>query len=244
MTLPKIAIPMFSIILPSTGKSVMLRSMTTKEYKLLLIAKETADDEQEIITIKQVLNNCICDDLDIDNLTWYDAEYLFTKLVISSKAEKGVTQFYKCKAKIDEQVCGMVNEIYINIDEAVISINTNELLLKSKDVDTNEIIMKFTYPTLGNMSKFKTVVNEEDKINFFNELLTVVSSGEDIYIKGRDFDALEAGIMIDALTETQLEELIKFIDDMPQIKLDHSFLCQKCGTNHKIELRGMNDFFY
>ena len=46
MSLPKIDAPIFETILPSTGEKIHFRPFTVKEEKILLIAKEAADEEQ------------------------------------------------------------------------------------------------------------------------------------------------------------------------------------------------------
>ena len=45
MSLPKIKLPIHSLILPSTGEKVLFTPFTVKEEKLLLLA---ADDDEEV----------------------------------------------------------------------------------------------------------------------------------------------------------------------------------------------------
>jgi hypothetical protein len=245
MKLPKIAVPMFNIDLPSTGKPIAMKSMRTAEYKILLIAKETNNNEQIITAIKQVLNNCICDSkIDVDNLSWYDAEWLFVKLIVSSKADKMVKLSYKCNiSKEDKSKCDTINNIEINIDEVKINVDKNELLLKALDESGTDIVMKFVYPTLSDIEKFKNLSSEIDKMDIFNELLVAVSVGNDLFIKNKDFGSAEAEDLINSLSDDHIKELLTFIKNMPVLKLDYDFICTGCGHKHNVVLKGIKDFF-
>jgi len=61
MSLPKIDLPIFELELPSTGKKVKYRPFTVKEEKILLVAQESKEPEQTILSVKQIVNNCLID---------------------------------------------------------------------------------------------------------------------------------------------------------------------------------------
>ena len=48
MTLPRIAVPKYTLIVPSSGKEVSYRPFLVKEEKILLIAMESEEDTQMI----------------------------------------------------------------------------------------------------------------------------------------------------------------------------------------------------
>ena len=64
MALPKIRLPLFEVEIPSTQQKTTYRCFTVKEEKILLMAKESQEIDQVVLSIKQVLNNCVND---IDN---------------------------------------------------------------------------------------------------------------------------------------------------------------------------------
>ena len=74
MGLPKIDMPIFTMVLPASKETVKYRPFTVKEEKILLIARETKDLDQIILSIKQVINNCLLDK-DIDDLSMVDLEF-------------------------------------------------------------------------------------------------------------------------------------------------------------------------
>ena len=66
--LPKLDIPTYEIKLISNNKAVRYRPFLVKEQKLFLMASESTDAKETLKTVKQVLRNCILDDINIDSL--------------------------------------------------------------------------------------------------------------------------------------------------------------------------------
>ena len=80
MSLPTITVPQYSLILPSTGKEYKYRPFLVKEEKILLIAMESEDEKQIIDATVNIIKNCIVGEIDIDDLTIFDIEYIFLQL--------------------------------------------------------------------------------------------------------------------------------------------------------------------
>ena len=74
MSLPKINYPLFDIVIPSSSKKIKMRPFLVKEEKILLMAQSSTDSRDIVLAIKQVVNNCIIDDLDVEKLTTFDLE--------------------------------------------------------------------------------------------------------------------------------------------------------------------------
>ena len=89
MALPKIDQPLFEITIPSTGKKARYRPFTVKEEKILLIAQESKDMSQIILSIQQVLGNCVTDAV-IDQLAVFDLEYL----ILNIRANPSTTKYH------------------------------------------------------------------------------------------------------------------------------------------------------
>ena len=79
MSLPKINTPIFELILPSTEKPIKYRPFLVKEQKILLIAMESGDERSMMTAIKQIINNCAVDQVDVDKLPVFDLEYFFIR---------------------------------------------------------------------------------------------------------------------------------------------------------------------
>ena len=93
--LPKLDVPIHSVNLISTGKPIRFRPFLVKEQKLFLMASESEDPNEMIGVIRQVLKNCVLDEVDVDNLPTFDLEYLFMNLRARS-VEEVVNLRYKC----------------------------------------------------------------------------------------------------------------------------------------------------
>jgi len=79
MALPKISVPTFALNIPSKNKKKTFRPFLVKEEKILLMAQQ--GNEQDMIdAIKQIINNCCVEDINVDSLATFDIEYLFLKL--------------------------------------------------------------------------------------------------------------------------------------------------------------------
>ena len=75
--LPKIDVPIYETKLISSGKTIRYRPFLVKEQKLFLMAAESEDVKDTINAIKQVINNCVVDEIDVENLPTFDIEHLF-----------------------------------------------------------------------------------------------------------------------------------------------------------------------
>jgi len=80
MALPKIDVPTYETKLISNGKTVKYRPFLVKEQKLFLMAAQSTDEKETVDVVKQVLNNCILSDIDVDDLPTFDLEHLFMQL--------------------------------------------------------------------------------------------------------------------------------------------------------------------
>ena len=118
MSLPKINHPIFEVYLTSLNRNVKFRPFLVKEEKILLMAKESDSVEDVTKAIKQIISNCILEDIDVDALPTFDIEMFFINLRIQSVSETSA-MVYTCNnivsAEGEEPVeCG--NKIDFNLD--------------------------------------------------------------------------------------------------------------------------------
>ena len=88
MGLPKLAIPEYTLKLPSDGREIRYRPFLVKEEKLLLMAMETEDEQQILRATKRVLQSCVNGNINADTLPTFDFEYIFLWLRAKSKGEE------------------------------------------------------------------------------------------------------------------------------------------------------------
>ena len=111
MPLPKIDLPVFELKLVSLPNPIKFRPFLVKEEKLLLMALQSGEEDIVFKTIKQIINNCLIDELDIDKLPIFDIEYLFLNLRAHSVGEK-VETYFMCRNAVGTEK----NEEGIDVD--------------------------------------------------------------------------------------------------------------------------------
>jgi len=242
--LPKIDVPIYNVKLLSNGKNLRFRPFTVKEEKLFLMANENEDLDNVVDTIKQILNNCVLDDFQIDSLPLFDIEYLFLNIRARSISEV-VNLKYKCNNNIldeetkEEKKCNNVVEIDLNILEVEPEKqegHTNKIEITEK----MGVVMK--YPSFETIKKFD-VENEADSIiKITVNCIDYVYDSDSIYY-AKDSTEEELIEFVESMQAKDLEKIKTFFDTMPKMKRDIDFKCNKCGHEEKIELEGIQNFF-
>ena len=100
MGIPKIDLPTYKIRIESIDREITFRPFVVKEEKILLMALESRDYQTSLDAIKQIINNCVLDKIDVDMLPLYEIEYLFLNLRARSIGEI-VSLEYVCENTID-----------------------------------------------------------------------------------------------------------------------------------------------
>ena len=117
MALPKLNVPVYEAILPSTEKVIKYRPFLVKEEKLLLTAQESGE-KAVLPAVKQIIKNCVQGEIDVDSMPIFDIEYLFLRLRAKSIGEE-VTLGLKpwgCPQN-DGELCKFTTEVTINLEE-------------------------------------------------------------------------------------------------------------------------------
>ena len=242
--LPKIDVPIYNVKLLSTGKSLRFRPFTVKEEKLFLMANENEDLNSVVDTIKQILNNCILDEFDIDSLPLFDIEHLFLNIRARSIGEV-VNLKYKCNNDVldeetkEEKKCNNVVQIDLN----VLDIQPEKQEGHTTKIEITEklgIIMK--YPNFETLKKFKDVSEADSIIKMAVNCIDYVYDADKIYYAkdSQEEDLIE---FIESMQSKDLEKIKTFFDTMPKVKKDVDFKCNKCGHEEKIEVEGIQNFF-
>jgi hypothetical protein len=243
MPLPKIDVPIYTVKLISTGKPVRFRPFLVKEQKLFLMAVESEDNNEIVSVIRQVLKNCILDDIDVDNLPTFDLEYLFMHLRARS-VEEVVDLKYKCNNNIKgedgkEHKCNGNVEFKLNLLEIE---PTKHKEHKNKIQLTENIGIGFKYPTFEMLQKYETMSENEMMMQIVIDCIDYIYDADNMYY-AKDTPQKELEEFIDSLQQKDLEKFKDFFDTMPEIKKDLNFKCPKCGYEEDITVKGMQNFF-
>jgi hypothetical protein len=232
MPLPKIDQPLFSMTIPSIGKNVTFRPFLVREEKILLIAQQSGSDTDIIRAIKQILSNCIQEDLDLNSLAIFDIEYMFLKL-----RSRSVNNVVKLSYRDNED-----GEVYdFDLDLDTIEVKMPEKI-NSKIEVTDTVGMTMKYPTASITDRMKEFDNEVDLMTFFIvNCIDTIYDEENVYV-AEDFSEQEITEFLDGLDVKSFEKIREFFESIP--RLYHKIEYKNSIDNHRsIELTSLKDFF-
>jgi hypothetical protein len=241
--LPKIDVPIYETKLISNGQTIRYRPFLVKEQKLFLMAAESDDVNDTINAIKQVIQNCVLDDIDVENMATFDIEHLFIQLRARSVGE--VVQLnYNCNNKIkdeeSEKICGGKVQFDLNVLEIQPTKNSEH---SNKIAINNKMGIVMKYPTFKTVNKLDVNSNDMEQIlEVIIGCIDYIYDDEKLYY-AKDSSKQELIEFIENLTQTELEKIQKFFDTLPKFKKDLHFKCGKCGYEEDILVEGIQNFF-
>ena len=243
--LPKIDVPVYECILPSNKKKVKFRPFLVKEQKLLLMATEATEVKDSVEAMKQVVKNCVLDDVDVEALAVFDLEFLFLNLRARSVSEV-VKVKYKCNNVIEskgideeDKRCENVVDIDINVLEITPEFgegHSNKIQLSDK------LGIVFKYPTFEMVENMTGKSENEVIFDLIIKSIDYIYDNDELYY-AKDANQDELVEFIDGLTQEHLEKIKDFFDTLPKIKKDIKFECNKCGHHEDITIEGIQNFF-
>ena len=234
MPLPKIDQPLFELTIPSNGDTVNFRPFTVKEEKILLIAQESKDLDQVVLSIKQILTNCI-ENYDIEKLAVFDLEYILIQ--IRAKAVNNEFKFRVTDPESEETV-----DIEMNVED--IEIVRDDKHSKNVKV-TDDVTLAMRYPSIDFIKMLRQGDDAESQQNALFDLMRTcidyVIEGDQVY-KLSDFTEEEISEFIDSLNSNVLERIKDFFDTIPKMRFETTYHL-KDGTEKKFVAEGTETFF-
>ena len=236
MALPKLGVPTYELILPSTGKTVKYRPFLVKEEKLLLLAMESGEEKEIVSAVKTLLKNCITSRLKVDNLPSFDLEYIFLKIRAASVGEV-IELTVTCTDDNETTTTASIDISEIEVEKS--KDHSNKIMLDEK----TGIVMK--YPSMDRFieSQFLSKdIKTEEVFNFISDNIDQIFQGDEVFDKTTTTPK-EFRTFVEGLTSKQFEAIQKFYETMP--KLTHSFTVINPNTEVECEynLEGLQSFF-
>ena len=237
MALPVPNIPKYSLMVPSTGKSVTYRPYLVGEEKVLMIAMESKEQADLLRAVKNVIESCTFGGVDSKKMTTFDLEYIFCKLRTKSTGETS-SIVAKCEA------CEASNPVTIDLDNEV---KVKNLKKKKSDMHISlddKIGINLKYPTVDNLSNHLYTGISEIEMTFgmMTSCIDSIYEGDTIYASEEQTQE-ELQAFIEALSGKQFKKLEKFFSTIPTTYVDIKFKCEKCEKDNEIRLTGLASFF-
>jgi len=239
MALPKLNVPVYEAILPSTEKVIKYRPFLVKEEKLLLTALEADDSKALSSAVKQIVNNCVQGELDVDNLSTFDIEYLFLRLRAKSVGEKVTVGLrpWGCP-KNEGKLCENSTSVEINLEEVKVDKSTAS---SSKIMLDDKIGIKMKYPDIDSVNIIGTS-SDAAGMDIIRGCVDMIFTEEETYERD-SFTDKELDEFIDSLNSQQFKLIKDFFDNMPVLTHTVKYKCETCGENKETTLTGLNSFF-
>jgi hypothetical protein len=236
MALPKLTTPTYELEIPSTDQKIKYRPFLVKEEKILMMAMESKSSADITQAVKDIVNECTFNKVDISNMPMFDVEYIFLNI-----RSKSVGEVSKLKL-----LCPDDGKTYADVE-----LNLNEVKVQVGDDHTNKIeldknmgmIMK--YPTIDSFSE--TGIRDINPSNMLEVITTCIQqiyeeNGKKVY-ETKDQTKKEITEFIEQLNTKQFKDVQKFFETMPKLKHEITIKNPKTKKESKITLTGLNDFF-
>ena len=236
MALPRLDVPTYELTIPSTDDKIKYRPFLVKEEKILLIAMESGETKAMLQSVKDIVDECTFNQLNLGNMPMFDIEYIFLNI-----RAKSVGEISKLKVLCQDDM-----KTYANVE-----IDLSEIQVQVSDDHTNKIeltdemgvIMK--YPTIDSFN-----VNNIADITTDNMLEVIAAcvaqiydkKGEEVY-DSKDSTQKELIEFVEQLNTKQFQDMQKFFDTMPALKHTITVKNPKTKKESKVTLTGLSDFF-
>ena len=232
MSLPRIEKPLFELYVPSMKKNVKARPFVVREEKILLTAQQAGQEKDIILAIKQVLNNCIVEEFDVDDLATFDLEYMFLKL--RARSVNNIIDVSYRDNEDDE-----VYDFQIDLDEVELKVKED---VSNIIMITDKIGIKMKYPSVTILDNIPDTEDAAGVVDYLiKSCIDQIFDEENVYPVSDHTDE-ELTEFLDSMDVEAFGKIREFFDNLPQMyhKLEYT---NKNGNKRTIELTTLSDFF-
>ena len=236
MALPRLDVPTYELAIPSTDDKIKYRPFLVKEEKILLIAMESGETKDMLQAVKDIVDECTFNKLNLGTMPMFDIEYIFLNIRAKSVGEVSKLKVL-CQDDMETYASVEIdlNDIEVQVNEG----HTNKIEL----TDEMGVIMK--YPTIDSFN-----VNNITDITTDNMLEVIAAciaqiydkKGEEVY-DSKDSTQKELIEFVEQLNTTQFQDIQKFFDTMPALKHTITVKNPKTKKESDVTLMGLSDFF-
>lgn len=238
MALPKINSNLtYDTTVPSTKEKIKYRPFLVGEEKLFLIATQSDSPRVLYDTVKRVVSQCVLtENFDVDTLTEFDLEYIFILLRSKSVGEKE-DLLIACES------CEERNTVTIDFEKSAYIRNLNQQLDNRIDFGRGISVTLKGFDASKALDLAESEMSEVDQVfHVIDSMIDRVYTEEEVMVfADESYD--ERYAFIDSMTAVQLQKIQKYIQSLPKVAMDISFVCGNCGTHNKRVLEGISSFF-
>jgi|APSaa5957512535_1039671.scaffolds.fasta_scaffold00506_16 hypothetical protein len=232
MALPKLAVPTYTLTIPSTGATVKFRPYLVGEEKILMLALESDNVNSMLLAITDVIDRCFIDNVvSTRTLKMFDIEYIYSQLKSKSVGETSEVS-YKCGS------CDEPNPLKFNLETDIAVSNLD--IMENKDIKLSDTIgVKLKYPNITEVLKME---ESSDIITKLTHCIDYIYEGDIIY-ESADTSETELTEFVESFSSDQFEKVTGFLANVPKTTLKRTFTCHKCKDKQDVVLEGIHNFF-
>lgn len=236
MSLPKIDVPLYDLTLPSNGKKLSFRPFLVKEEKIMLIAAMSKEEDEVKRSIKQIINNCVVGDFNVDSAPVFDVEYVLMNIRVKSIGDV-IKNEYICNNEVNGVKCGA---------EFGVEIRLNDIVVEKQEVNpeiwlTDKIGVKMKWPTFSSL-KSKKPKDQTFDYELLTNCIEYIFDKEQTY-KLKEQSKQEIEEFFDGLNKEQFDMMVEYLSKIPKFEVHKEEACPKCGFKHQIDIKDMLSFF-
>ncbi len=252
MGLPKLTIPTYTLTVPSSNKKVKFRPFLAKEEKILLLVKQSENTDEILNAMKDIVDVCTFNKLDISSLALFDIEYIFLQIRAKSVGED-IEIDMRCNNDVpvdgdfemDEdgnhkntRKCGCTIPFVVDINQIKVDIpkGHSKIIKLEKDIG---ITMR--YPSIDDLKMLED--SKADDVGIIKGLVENIFDRDNVYDRS-EMDEDEFNEFIDTISAKQIEKIRDtFFYKMPSLKHTVKYKCPSCKNEGEYTFNGINDFF-
>ncbi len=236
---------------------VKFRPMLVKEYKALLQSQELGDDTGFINTIRGIIDDCLLNKVEVDDLPMYVVDYIFLRIRAKSVGET-INAEYRCNALVDKltdhdengvahsvekKVCGHKFQVRFNLEDAFVKF-PEDYHKKCIIQLTDDVGIRLKSPSF---KRFRSVGLEGKGIlditdEYVFACVDSIFEGDKV-ITPSEFTLDELREFIESFPADKIDAITEFFRNQPKVTMLLTLTCPACGNKATIELNGLKDFF-
>jgi len=233
MPLPKINHPIHRIVQPSLNKTLNFRPFSVREEKILLMAKQGEDTVDILAAIKQIVNNCCLDEIDLETMPIFDLEWLFLQL-------RAVSIGNVIEIAYEDQEDGEVYKFKIDMEEIKIPTPLNKPPMVAVS-DQIQVELRYPPASVYGDRKFLELHDADMIFELIKKCIKNVWEGDKVFDATNETDE-ELTRFVESLDASTLEKFDSFLQSIPAMSYTIKYKNKK-DNDRVIELKTLSDFF-
>lgn len=209
-------------------------------------------------TIRTVVDDCLFNKVEVDDLPMYAVDYIFLMLRAKSIGEEIEAEF-KCNHIIDKLSDHNEDGVAQSIVKSpcnskfLVKFNLLDSFVKFPEDYNKKCIVQLS-DTVGirlkspSFSKFRSVGTASKGVfditdEFIFACVDCVYDGDKVLTPVADFTLQELSEFIESFPADKISQITEFFANQPRVTLILNITCPACKNKSVVELNGLKDFF-